>query len=391
MTKIVNCWNEWDPLKRVVLGRPDNASIPAPGPDWQFNCAAGGMGLGYSMRYPQEMVDAAIEQQDGLVKILEKRGIIVDRVFSHPFMKDDRGFTTPDWTQGKCPGVNNPRDAFLPIGNEIMEAPMSRRSRYYEYLAMRPLFEQWVKEDPEFLWTSAPRPRMTDESYKHNYYWQFEEEWSDEVKTKKLFDWDFHLTEKEPMWDAADCCRAGKDYFWYCSSTTNRVGMEWIRRYLATRGIRLHPVVLDTTQVPYYHPWHIDAGWLMLRPGLMMLANKKHIHNKELVDLFKKNDWEIVRSADPVYDWQDKLTMCSTPKGQGMNGPNWVAANILSLDPNTIAISHLETKLMDQFDKMGFEVVGVPYEKVYRFGGMIHCNTLDVYREGGLEDYFPNQ
>ena len=74
-----------------------------------------------------------------------------------------------------------------------------------------------------------------------------------------------------------------------------------------------------------------------------------------------------------------------------MNGPNWVAANILSLDPNTIAISHLETKLMDQFDKMGFEVVGVPYEKVYRFGGMIHCNTLDVYREGGLEDYFPNQ
>ena len=46
---------------------------------------------------------------------------------------------------------------------------------------------------------------------------------------------------------------------------------------------------------------------------------------------------------------------------------------------------------MEQLNKLGFEVVPVSYEKVYRFGGMLHCTTLDVYREGDCVDYFPNQ
>ena len=29
---IVNSWNEWDPLKHVIVGRADNCCIPAPEP-----------------------------------------------------------------------------------------------------------------------------------------------------------------------------------------------------------------------------------------------------------------------------------------------------------------------------------------------------------------------
>ena len=391
MAKIVNCWNEWDPLKRIVVGRPDGSCIAAPEPAWMYNCAAGGVGLGYSYHHPQEDIDAATEQQDVFIKMLEKRGIIVDRVFAHPALDDDRGYATPDWTQVNAQGVNNPRDMFLPVGNEIMEAPGSRRARFFEYMSMRPLFEQWIKEDPDFLWTAAPKPRMTNESYVPNYFWDYEYVWDDETKRKKLLNWDFHLTEKEPMWDAADACRAGKDFFWLCSSVTNRIGMEWVTRYLKTRGIRVHPVVLDTSHVPYYHPWHIDCGFLLLRPGLCMISNKKPIYSPEIMKLFKKNDWEIIETVNPVYHWKDKITMSSTPQGRGMDGPNWIATNILSLDPNTVCMSDKETDFMAQLDKMGFEVVPVAYEKVYRFGGMIHCSTLDIYREGNLEDYFPNQ
>jgi hypothetical protein len=28
---------------------------------------------------------------------------------------------------------------------------------------------------------------------------------------------------------------------------------------------------------------------------------------------------------------------------------------------------------------------------INEFGGSIHCSTLDVKRDGGLKDYFPNQ
>ena len=31
MAKIVNSWNDWDPLKRVIVGRCDNSIDPARG------------------------------------------------------------------------------------------------------------------------------------------------------------------------------------------------------------------------------------------------------------------------------------------------------------------------------------------------------------------------
>ena len=46
---------------------------------------------------------------------------------------------------------------------------------------------------------------------------------------------------------------------------------------------------------------------------------------------------------------------------------------------------------MEQFDKMGLEVVPIPFRDAYAFGGALHCATTDVYREGTCEDYFPKQ
>jgi len=45
----------------------------------------------------------------------------------------------------------------------------------------------------------------------------------------------------------------------------------------------------------------------------------------------------------------------------------------------------------EQLDKLGFEVIPIPYDRVTPFGGLLHCTTLDIYREGTLEDYFPKQ
>jgi glycine amidinotransferase len=50
-----------------------------------------------------------------------------------------------------------------------------------------------------------------------------------------------------------------------------------------------------------------------------------------------------------------------------------------------------EERYIEQLTKLGVEVVPIPYDKVFAFGGELHCTTLDVYREGTLEDYFPKQ
>jgi len=70
---------------------------------------------------------------------------------------------------------------------------------------------------------------------------------------------------------------------------------------------------------------------------------------------------------------------------------SWISMNTFSLGPNTVCVESHETAYCEQLDKLGVEVVAIPYEKVTPFGGALHCTTLDVHREGDCEDYFPNQ
>ena len=161
MAKIVNSWDEWAPLKRTIVGRVLGTQIPAPEPNWYYPAVKGGYPLGSWGMFPEEQVAKAAEQQENFVKILEKRGIVVDRVELHEIMLSPTPVSTPDWTQLNMRGISCPRDMFIVMGNEIIESAGCHRSRWYEYLNLRPLFQKYFKEDPEFLWSAAPKPRLT--------------------------------------------------------------------------------------------------------------------------------------------------------------------------------------------------------------------------------------
>ena len=64
--------------------------------------------------------------------------------------------------------------------------------------------------------------------------------------------------------------------------------------------------------------------------------------------------------------------------------------NVLVLNPKTVCVEASEIHQMDQLDKLGFEVVPVPFRDAYAFGGGLHCATADVFREGNCENYFHN-
>lgn len=121
--------------------------------------------------------------------------------------------------------------------------------------------QEYFNNDPEFKWTQAPRPRLTDHSYKHNYY---DEQISLEERLERTANLDFVTTEYEPMWDAADIMRVGKDLFIQHGLTTNRTAMEWFKRYYP--DLRVHAVNFPGD--PY--PIHIDATFVPLRPGLII-------------------------------------------------------------------------------------------------------------------------
>lgn len=56
-----------------------------------------------------------------------------------------------------------PRDILLVVGNEIIEAPMAWRARFFEYRAYRRIIKDYFNSGAK--WTTAPKPTMADELY----------------------------------------------------------------------------------------------------------------------------------------------------------------------------------------------------------------------------------
>ena len=64
MTKIVNSWNEWDPLKHVIVGRAGGGMVQAPEPAVQLDFPDHGFPHGTFGPLPEEMAEKAGELLD---------------------------------------------------------------------------------------------------------------------------------------------------------------------------------------------------------------------------------------------------------------------------------------------------------------------------------------
>jgi len=206
---IVSSWNEWDPLKHVIVGRAEGAMLQAPEPAVYRDFSKDGFPYPNWGPMPEDRVARAVEQLDNFTGILEKRGIRVDR----PEPLDwSQTIQTPEWKQESMLGCMPPRDVLLTVGNEILEATMSQRSRWFEYLAYRPVLEKYYAEDPNFRWEAAPKPRLTELTYKKDWH-KIWNDLSEEERSQKAEASDWLITEVEPLFDAADIVRFGKDLF----------------------------------------------------------------------------------------------------------------------------------------------------------------------------------
>lgn len=371
VTTRINSWNEWDTLKHVIVGRADGTMVQAPEPGVLRDWPEDGFPRGTYGPLPEEMVQVANEQLDNLARILERRGIRVDRPevldFSQPV-------STPDWTHETMFGCMPPRDVLITLGNEILEATMSYRSRWFEYLCYRPLLQRYFKEDPHMRWEAAPKPRLTDASYQPGFWDEFDNLTS-EQRLERVKRNDLLLTEEEPLFDAADIMRFGKDLFVQPSLVTNLSGIDWLRRHLPNHRVHAFSFVDE-------YPLHIDATWIPLRPGLVLHCGKRKA-DPELVKFFHLNDWEIVEAVTPrrTNGPMPPLCFCS----------EWLAINLLSIDEKTICLEASEEAQMEQLSDLGFEIIPVPFWDVAPFGGGLHCATVDLYREGTMQDYFPRR
>lgn len=349
----VNSHNEWDPLEEAIVGVVDGALVPSwhlmlrttmPPEHWSFFQENGGR------PFPPELVRTAARELEDLVRLLESEGVTVRRpdVVDHGCR-----FATPDWEQPGGLYAAMPRDVLLVVGDELIEAPMAWRCRYFEVHPYRALLKDYFCRGAR--WTAAPKPQLGEALY--------DGEYQDPHEGGPMR---YAITEFEPTFDAADFIRCGRDIFAQLSHVTNRFGIAWLRRHLG-EGYRVH--VLDVVDS---HPMHIDASFMPLAPG-KLLINPERI--RQLPEMFKT--WEIIVAPPPSVR-TDPLYMSSA----------WISMNVLMLDERRVIVEKHEEALIGVLAGCGFVPIPCGLRAFNAFGGSVHCATLDVRRSGALQSYF---
>lgn len=354
----VNSHNEWDPLEEVIIGTPFGAMFPewstintftVPPGEWeQIEQRVGGKGI----PYPAHLVEKAQQELCEFIHILESEGVIVRHIDHVNYAAP---FATPTWQMQTGFSGANPRDLLLVIGNEIIETPMADRSRYFEAWAYRSLIKEYFKAGAK--WTAAPKPQLLDALYDPEY--RVPE--ADEPMR-------FVLTEFEPVFDAADAVRCGRDIFIQRSHVTNRLGIEWLARHLGD-GYRVHEIQNLSPEAI-----HIDTTFMPLAPG-KVLINPEWIDIDRLPPVLKS--WDILIAPDPVPN-ADPLKVVS----------EWISINVLMLDEERVIVEKKQEPLIKALKDWGFKPIPCAFDNYYPFMGGFHCATLDIRRRGELQSYF---
>ncbi len=365
---VVNSWNEWDPLEEVVVGSADGSCFEPtePGNHPQIRNALRSTPFPTGPK-PRGAIERANDELAGLEALLESQGVKVRRPKPYDF---SRGVSTPDFSVDNQYCAVCPRDVMITIGTEIIEAPMSRRSRYFEFTAYRELVYEYWKADASVVWTCAPKPSMADGMYREGFW-----DWPLEKRHAEMHAFEFCVTQDEVVFDAADISRFGQDLIVQESMTTNRMGVTWLKRHLEPKGFRVHPVHFPLD----FFPSHIDCTFVPLRPGLILTNPDRPLRDGE-ENLFLDNDWELVQAPESTSDNAEMPAYCQSSK--------WLSMNVLSISPTKIVCEAQERPLQELLSRLGFEVFSIPFRNVFEFGGSLHCATWDVRRAGNREEYF---
>ena len=355
---VVSSNNDWDPLEEVVVGVLEGAAYmpwdlaleACTHADYLDDVSAHHLALEGKPRAPEQI--AVVQRQlDGFLEILESAGVTVRR--PEP-LDQARPFGSMDWTSAGGNAQANPRDAFLVVGDEIIEVPMAVRARYFEAMGYRALFHEYFRRGAR--WTAAPRPRLGDDLY--DPYWQRSND-------------TYVTTEVEPVFDAADVTRLGRDLVMQRSQVSNRFGAEWLQRHLGDT-YRVHVVEFEDDD-----PLHIDTTFVPLCPGKVLVNPDRPI--KALPTIFEGSDWEFLEAP--------RTTLPTSHPA--FHAYAWYHLNVLMLDEKRVVVEAEEGPLLDALVGWGFDPVPCSFRAaaMYYAGGF-HCFTLDIRRRGALQSYF---
>ncbi|GKW40919.1 hypothetical protein LOZ86_08345 [Pectobacterium parvum] len=340
---IINSYSDWGKLEEIILGSPENLTLP----DLDIS-SRHFFDLQDDFRQEKnaEFVIAKVKQEmeedfQELTSILQRFGVTVRRPEA---IKLDAECVSPHWKSQQSHALM-PRDCLLVLGDTLIEAPMPSRNRYFESQSFRKIARDYFSKGGK--WLSAPRPVLTDDTYL----------WDDAVP---------YLAENDPLFDAANILRCGKDVFFNISNSGNRAGFEWLERTFGDK-FNFYPMSICSD--------HVGTTLQLLRPGLA-LVNGSRMKAADIPQQLR--NWELVFFNEPVdighaFDWARASV--------------WISMNVLSIDEKTVIVEKNQHKLAELLDRCGMEIIPASFRHGRTVGGGFHCCSLDVRRQGSSESY----
>lgn len=323
--------NEWDPLKKVIVGIADDAKIPP---------------LDISLRtinyadvadessiptgnYPTQVIQEANEDLNVFCNFLKNEGVEVLRPDSK---------IVPNY-YNYCP-----RDNVLIHDDLILATPQPLRARNNEYLSMDLHFKQLESTGARYISKTANR---RDELYN-----------LDCLNNRDIL----ALTEVEPAFDAANILRDNDNLYYLVSNGGNEVGATYLQEIVG-------PSVKVWLIKDVYSFMHIDSTIALLREGLMLL-NPSRIKS---IDQLPKplQSWDVIWAPEPI-DIGHYPNYCGASP--------WLNINLFSVNPSLVVLEEKQHNLRRLLEKKGIDCAMLPGRQQRTLGGGFHCVTLDLLR-----------
>ena len=314
--------NEWDPLKKVIVGVADYARIPEMDKSLRHINYADRQDVSdvISGLYPKQVIDEANEDLENFANFLRVCGVEVVR--PHPEPTEYYNF---------CP-----RDVVVVHGETEIAAPMPLKARQFNFGSIA-----------HYLNNLTPVTcTYNDALYNENC-----------IGDKDTL----ALTEYEPAFDAANIIRANDQILYLLSNSGNRKGAQKLQTLLPETEVHLLEGV--------YSYMHIDTTVAFLREGLL-LANPERIKDRDVLPgPFK--DWDIIWCPEPV----------DIGHYPGYNNASaWINMNLFSINPNLVALEMNQEPTRKVLEQHGIECAMLPMRHSRTLSGCFHCVTLDLER-----------
>ena len=200
-------------------------------------------------------------------------------------------------------------------------------------------------------WIVAPKPRLRNEDF------------ITQPGSKTI------LSENEPMFDAANIIRAGRDIFYLVSNSGNKQGLKWLQSILGSE-YRVHAFE------NIYNGVHIDTTITLIKPGLV-LVNPARVSEANLPDILRQ--WEIVYAPE-----MREVSYSEYPPVAS----KWLGMNLLMVNPNIAVVDADQKELIKLLEKRNIDVLPLKLRHGRSLGGGFHCVTMDTVREGRIDSYF---